>query len=97
MDYQVNTDEVRRVAREVRRIADEVKSLSAQNVRSMTASVKESLEGETAVALTDILSDLSSDITKIGSGLDAVQRALTDYAARVEEADRKIQQMIQDN
>ena len=94
MDYQVNTEEVRRAARELRAVEEEVRNLSSQNVRTMQAGVQESMEGETAEALNKILEELSADISKISSGIDAVRRALLDYAQRVEEADEKIQKLI---
>lgn len=97
MGYEVDTDEVRRVARAIKGIAEDVKSLSTSNVRSMQNSVEDNLRGETAQALTEVLADLSSDIAKIGSGLDSIQKALYDYARRVEKADREAEEKIRNS
>lgn len=94
MGYEVDTSEVRKAAKEIRGIASEVKQLSSQNVKKMQSSVEENLEGETAAALTEVLNELSKDISKIGAGLDAIQNALYDYAERVEEADREAEKII---
>lgn len=96
MDYQVNTEEIRRAARQIREIAADVKSLSAQRVRGMQSGVRENLTGETAEAAYDMLASLAADISRIGAGLDAVQSTLSEYADRVEAADEKISQMIKD-
>lgn len=94
-NYEVNTDEVRRVAKEIREIAASVKQLSSRNVRTMRNNVKDNLEGETAEALNDVLAELSSDINLIGNGLDDIQQELMRYVRRVEEADRRAKELIE--
>lgn len=94
MGYEVDTDEVRRAAEQIKNIAANVRQLSAQNVRTMQSSVEENLNGETADALKTVLEELSADISKIGNGLDAIQKALYEYAKRVEAADAAAERAI---
>lgn len=94
MGYEVDTDEVRRAAAQIKKIAASVRQLSTQNVRTMQSSVDENLNGEAADALKNVLDELSMDISKIGNGLDAIQKALYEYAKRVEAADAAAEQAI---
>lgn len=95
MAFEVDTREVRRAAGEIKRIANSVKELSDHNVAQMQHSVADNLEGETAEAIAEVLSDLNSDIRKISAGLNDVQKALLEYARRVDEADEKAEKTIQ--
>jgi len=94
MGVDINTDEIRRVAREVREISGNTRQLSSVNIRRLQSRVEESLEGETAKALLKVLSELAADVAAIGDGLNTIQSALNQYADRVEEADRKAQNAI---
>lgn len=86
---KVDTYEVRRTARQIAQIASEVEGLSTRSVRSIQSSIDEHFKGEAADALTEVLSDLSSDIRRISGGLDAIQKKLKKYADSVEEAARE--------
>jgi len=97
MSFEVDTGEVRRAAKEIRKIAENVGALSSQNVQRMRSSVDQNMEGATADAISEVLSDLSSDIRRISSGLNDVYKALLDYAERIEEADRKAKEEIEAN
>lgn len=97
MGFEVDTREVRRAAREIKRIAGNVKELSEQSVAKMQSSVADNLEGETADAIAEVLADLNMDIRKISAGLSDVQKALLDYAKRVEEADEEAKKTIESN
>ncbi len=94
MAFKADTDEVRRVIRELKKIAGSVQELSTQDVRQMQNAVEESLEGDAAKALTEVLGELSGDIKTIRSGLTTVQRTLEEYVRRLEKADRDIEQAI---
>lgn len=96
MDFQVDTAEVRKAAAEIKAIADDVRQLSHGNVARMQSSVEETLKGDTANAIVEVLKTLSADIGKIGSGLDNIQSELLKYVERVEEADRKAKDIIED-
>ncbi|MBP3522970.1 MAG: WXG100 family type VII secretion target [Clostridia bacterium] len=97
MGFEVDTREVRRAAREIKRIAGSVRELSDQSVAQMQISVADNLEGETADAIAEVLTDLNMDIRKISAGLSDVQKALLDYAKRVEEADEEAKKTIESN
>jgi len=97
MGFEVDTSEVRRAAKEIKRIAESVSVLSSQNVNRMQSSVSQNLEGETADAIAEVLSDLSVDIRRISAALSDVQEALIDYAERIEEADEKAKREIEAN
>ena len=75
-NFEVDTVEVRALAKKCGKLANSVKSLSTGNVEKMMASVRESLKGETAEALKDELTDMNTDIRSIASGMAEVQRAL---------------------
>ncbi|MBR2942562.1 MAG: WXG100 family type VII secretion target [Clostridia bacterium] len=94
MAVDINTDEIRRVAKEVKEISGNAKRLSSVNLRNMQSSVEDNLEGDMAKALKKVLSELSDDIDVISRGLESIQSALYKYAERVEEADRKAQEAI---
>ena len=83
---KVDTDEVRRAARQIAKIAGEVEGLSTRSVRSIQSNIDENFKGEAADALTEVLADLSSDIRRISGGLDMIQKKLKKYADSVEEA-----------
>lgn len=86
---KVDTDEVRRAARQIAKIAGEVEGLSTRNVRSIQSNIDENFKGEAADALTEVLADLSSDIRRISGGLDTIQKKLRKYTDSVEEAARE--------
>ena len=94
MGFEVDTAEVKKVAREIKAIANDVRQLSSGNVSQMKSNVEENLHGETAEAIKQVLDDLAADIKKIGGGLDAVEKALQEYVKRIEEADRKAENVI---
>lgn len=94
MAVDINTEEIRRVAREVKEISGNAQRLSTVNVRSMLSCVEENLEGDMAKALEKVLGELSNDISVISRGLESIQSALYKYADSVEEADRKAQEAI---
>lgn len=95
MSFEVDTAEVKRVAEEIKAIAGEVRQLSRSNVSRMQSNVEENLKGDTANAIMEVLQDLSNDITKIGSGLDTIQRELMEYVKRLEAADRAASELIE--
>ncbi|MBR5546621.1 MAG: WXG100 family type VII secretion target [Clostridia bacterium] len=94
MGFEVNTEEVKRVAQAIQAIAGEVKQLSTGNVNRMRNSVEDNLSGEAADALKSALSSLSADINTISTGLDSIQKTLQDYVKRVEAADRAAEAII---
>ena len=94
MAVDINTEEIRRVAREIQTIASNTQKLSSVNLRNMRSCVEEELEGEMARALLSVLGELSGDIAAISGGLDSIRAALLKYADRVDEADRKAQEAI---
>lgn len=94
MAVDINTEEIRRVAKEIKEISANTRKLSNVNLRSMRSSVEEELEGEMAKALFTVLGELSNDIAAISGGLESIQTALLKYADAVDEADRKAQEAI---
>lgn len=90
MSAEVDTAEVRKVARQIREIVSNVKELSSADLRAMKDSLKSSgAEGETAKALREALNELDGDILSIAQGLTTVERRLNRYAEEIEEADRR--------
>lgn len=84
---EIDTAEIRRLARQIGSVANEVNNLASNDVRSMKTTVSDELRGETANALQNALSELSGDIEKVSDGLQKVRSSLDAYARRVEEID----------
>lgn len=94
MGVNVNTDEVRRVAKQIKGIAGTVSDLNTVDVRKMKSNLQGKAAGEMAVALNEVLDELSSDISKIAQSLVAIQTRLEKYAAEVEAADKRASEAI---
>lgn len=92
--FQVNTHEVRQIAAKIARISAQVQGLGDNNVRAMRATVEETMKGEAADALQDVLENMRQDIDKIASGLATVQRTLEQYARQVDITDEKLSQLF---
>ena len=93
-DFEVDTGKVRQAARSIRAVAQQVQSLAKSNVAAMRNTVESELVGSTANALQDMLQELGSDVSKIASALNTIQRALVDYADRLEAEDARMAQEI---
>lgn len=92
--FEVDTAKVRATARKVKSAASSVSELASQDVASMIRIVDGDLKGETAEALKEVLQELKSDISKIASALNTIQRTLNAYAEKVEEKDRELAETI---
>lgn len=89
-NFKVDTAKVEEAARKVRAVASLVQELATQDVSAMLELARTDLEGNTAEALQETLTDLNSDILKIASGLTTIQKQLNAYARRVKEVDAEI-------
>lgn len=90
----VNTAEIRSVARRIRSAAETISSLASGDIRRMMQMAQESLQGLTADKLQHVLGELGSDFSSIASGLHTISQELMDYARRVDEADRQAEKII---
>lgn len=88
--FKVDTAKVEEAARKVRAVATQVQELATQDVSAMLELARTDLEGNTAQALEETLTDLNSDIRKIASGLTTIQKQLSAYARRIREVDAEI-------
>ncbi|MDO5377593.1 MAG: WXG100 family type VII secretion target [Clostridia bacterium] len=95
MEY--DTAAIRRVARQVGRAASEIRATATSDVSAVINGLSGHFEGEAADALHEELADLSSDLKRLASGLNSVEKELMDYAARLEEADRQAALFIRNN
>ena len=90
----VNTEEVRRAAKQIRQVAATVKDLYNSDVRGMKNSLQGRAEGEMANALNEVLDELGNDILKISQSLSTIEARLESYAKAVDEADRRAAEKI---
>lgn len=88
--FKVDTAKVEEAARKVRAVATQVQELATQDVSAMLELARTDLEGNTAQALEETLTDLNGDIRKIASGLTTIQNQLSAYARRIREVDAEI-------
>lgn len=88
--FKVDTAKVEEAARKVRAVATQVQELATQDVSAMLELARTDLEGSTAQALEETLTDLNGDIRKIASGLTTIQNQLSAYARRIREVDAEI-------
>lgn len=93
-NFEVDTAKVEEAARKVRAVATQVQDLTTQDMQTILTLAQEDLEGSTAQALLESLTELNSDISKIASGLNTIQKALTTYAKKIKEADARIAAQI---
>ena len=84
-----DTAEIRRAARSIQRCADRLEDAEPK-MQKLRREVSSSFEGIAADALSDRLIDLDSDVKTLGNGLEALSRALRNFAERIEEADEKL-------
>lgn len=95
MSYlQFNTQEVRQAARRVKAAANSMNQIAGGSIKRRISDVSTQLQGDTADALIQVLSDLSSDISGIAQGLERVSNALYAFARKLEEDDQKLKQHI---
>lgn len=92
--FEVDTVKVRATAKKVKAAAANVSELASQDVAAMLRIVDGDLKGDTAVALKEVLEELKTDISKIASALNTIQRALNTYAAKIEEKDAELAETI---
>lgn len=88
--FKVDTAKVEEAARKVRAVATQVQDLATQDVSAMLELARTDLEGSTAQALEETLTDLNSDILKIASGLNTIQKQLNAYARKIRQVDAEI-------
>lgn len=93
-NFEVDTEQIRSVAAKLKTIAGKVQNLAEENVRQMHRTVEENLKGQTADVMKTRLDELSSDIGRIASGLQSVQKALNTYAKQIEAADTELAKFI---
>lgn len=87
MGYDIDTGEIRRIARQIKAIAGSVGELSAADIPAIQQGLEGSFEGEAAKALEEALLTLRSDVGRLSGGLNGIQQELMAYAARIDAAD----------
>lgn len=90
-----NTAEIRAVAARVRAAAGEVSDAGSDQLRPMISDIPAHLEGRTADAMVNAVSQLSRDVTSIASGLRSVSQQLYAFADRLDAADAAAKAIIQ--
>lgn len=88
--FEVDTAKVKEAARQIKAVASQVQELADRKVRPMTNMINNELKGETAEALQEVLGELGSDIRKIASNLNTIQRALNTYAKEIQKKDAEL-------
>lgn len=94
MGYDIDTDAIRRVAKQIGGIATSVQDLSTADIPAIERGLQGNFEGQAAQALDEVLGDLKKDVQGIGNGLRAIQKELIAYAKEVDEADERAAKMI---
>lgn len=94
MSTEYDSVQIRALAARIQRAAGAVNNVKAGPLRSAKLEMQGNFEGSAANALRDSLDELTADVNSVGTKLAGVANALNALAAKVEEADRKAQQVI---
>ncbi len=94
MSTEYDSAQIRALAARIQRAADTVNNVKTGPLRSAKSEMQGNFEGRAATALQDSLDELTADVNAVGVKLAGVAKALNALAAKVEEADRQAQQVI---
>lgn len=89
-----DTAEIRAAARKIQRCAQQVSNEAEPTLRSIRSDVDSSFRGLAADAFAERLKDIDADVKTISGGLNALYRTLMRFADALDEADRKIADML---
>lgn len=89
-----DTAEIRAAARKIQRCAQSVSNEAEPKLRMMRSEVDSSFRGMAADVLADRLKDIDADVKTISGGLNALYRTLMRFADALDEADRRIADML---
>lgn len=89
-----DTAEIRAAARKIQRCAQQVSNEAEPTLRSIRSDVDSSFRGLAADALAERLKDIDADVKTISGGLNALYRTLMRFADALDEADRRIADML---
>ena len=97
MSQEIDTAQIRRIARQVRSVSVAVSDIGQKELTAARDNMDGNFEGAAANALTEALNDLVADVENVRSGLNAIYKELIAYANRIEEADREAARMIENH
>lgn len=89
-----DTAEIRGAARKIQNCAQNVRNDAQPRLSGVRREVEASFRGEAAEALGERLDDIEADVQAIYSGLSALCRTLFRFADALDEADRRIADML---
>ena len=89
-----DTAEIRGAARKIQRCAQNVSDDAQPKLETVRREVENSFRGEAAEALSERLKDIDADVKTITNGLNALYRTLIRFADALDEADRRIADML---
>jgi len=91
---QIDSSEVRSVARKLSYVSSSVRSVANGQLRQIQQESVSQLEGLTANALEDAVAVLRRDIISLASGLSQLSQELHQYANRIQQADAQASSFI---
>lgn len=92
MEY--DSEAVRREARKFMRCCEQLDESALPRVKSIRAELNENFQGRTADALQERLEQTTEKIRSLYNGCGSMYSALMRYADALEEADRRVAEML---
>lgn len=92
--YEYDSEAVRREARKLQRCCERLDEGALPRVRSIRAELDGSFEGRAAEALDERLARALAELQGLRGGCNGLCSALTRYADALEEADRRVAELL---
>lgn len=89
-----DTRQIRSAARRIGTVAASVKDISSSDLRSISNSIPNNFQGESAEALQEAVSNLIDDLNQMSIGLNNIKASLLSYANDLDKADAEAAQAI---
>lgn len=90
-----DTAELRRIASVIQESSEDVSKTMRNTTRWIRDDVPEHLSGDTADALAETVGEIHEELSSISEETDEIGKMLRHYAFLLDQADRKIAEMIQ--
>lgn len=94
MGSEYNTGKIRELARQIGSVAEDVADIRSHTENAIRQEIPDNFAGSAADALSDTLSEWSTDVRNISSGLTQLKNTLYALAKRLDEADAAARAVI---